>query len=162
MSPVKLTNSRTTMSKLKDLRISYKPPDFERTVTETQYYKAERNTHCRHDDRNGNVAHDFCPSTNISTRYNAAEIDTTHQPSDLINDKMSSDTESVCLHSLEVDNEILIQEVKERPALYNRIAKEYNDVSLRKVLWDESCSKIYGDAWQAMNEDQKRAKGKRV
>lgn len=59
----------------------------------------------------------------------------------------------------DIDNEILIQEVKVRPALYNRNVKEYNDQHFKKTMWEEISEKIYYDIWDEMSEIQKDLKG---
>lgn len=54
----------------------------------------------------------------------------------------------------DIDNDILIQKVNQRPVLYDRNLDEYSDVNIKKMLWREVCAELFSGIWEKLPEPQ--------
>lgn len=59
----------------------------------------------------------------------------------------------------DINNEILIQEIEMRPALYNKSLKEYSDINIKGRLWEEVCVKVFINSWGNLSPEQKTEAG---
>ncbi|XP_035454784.2 uncharacterized protein LOC118279252 [Spodoptera frugiperda] len=58
----------------------------------------------------------------------------------------------------QIDTDLLIKTVKERPCLYARDSSKYGDASYKKVMWEEVASILFSDVWEKYNDDEKAEK----
>lgn len=58
-----------------------------------------------------------------------------------------------------MDVDILINAVKERPALYDKTVKDYANRIVKRNLWSEVCAAVIED-WNTLSEEERKSKGK--
>ena len=47
----------------------------------------------------------------------------------------------------DIDNDVVIEEVEKRPALYDKKLKEYSDVNFKIKAWEEISKIAFSNAW---------------
>lgn len=60
----------------------------------------------------------------------------------------------------DINNDVLIREMEIRPALYDKQLKDYNDLPLKKCLWEQIAAKLFPITWPQMTVDQRDKAGK--
>lgn len=64
---------------------------------------------------------------------------------------------SSALQEEDIDNELLIEEVEKRPALYAKNLKQYSDIILKRRLWDEIVLHLFPT--RSLSQEQKENAG---
>lgn len=64
---------------------------------------------------------------------------------------------SSSLQEEEIDNELLIEEIEKRPALYTKNLKQYSDQILKRRLWDEIVLHLFPT--RSLSQEQKENAG---
>ncbi|XP_052745835.1 uncharacterized protein LOC128199634 [Bicyclus anynana] len=63
----------------------------------------------------------------------------------------------------DIDVSMLIQEIQNRPAIYDTSKPEYHDRNLKRKMWDEVCCNIYSaPVWTSMTSNEKTKFGKEI
>lgn len=61
----------------------------------------------------------------------------------------------------EVDVTMLIQEIQNRPAIYDTSKAEYHDRHLKRKMWEEVCCNVYSaPVWTCLTSKEKTKYGK--
>ncbi|XP_022837592.1 uncharacterized protein LOC111364786 [Spodoptera litura] len=58
----------------------------------------------------------------------------------------------------QIDTDLLIQTIKERPCLYARDSSKYSDANYKNIMWENVASILFSDVWEKCNDNEKAEK----
>ncbi|CAG5012680.1 unnamed protein product [Parnassius apollo] len=70
----------------------------------------------------------------------------------------SSNTQNV-IRDDDIDNDVLIEDVEKRPALYDKKLKEYSDINFKIKAWEKISRIIFSNPWSNLSQQEKTEAG---